>query len=521
MKEINNYSASPSTSTDIISTSTTTLSVLTIPPQILKPLKPYKPISTEQSVTAPPPPQQQQQLQEKIKINGPPPSLPAAESIFVKKEKPVESLNLSIESPNVKNHISVANDLSQTIKEEYTKSINNNYDRQKFVKMEFLPTPEKQNKVEKFEKTRDDVSRILSFADDNEKPLTNKSLLVVSQSPSLSESNAVTSNNHNVLLPVLPLAIQTTPASAIITNNTNDIISSKKIESRTNSSSSSHNSNSHRHSGDHKTSSSSSSHRSSRERSSSTSCSKCYRRSKIKKSNIGIQCKRQKCVDETTPQLNTVNESVSSTLPLPYNKLSLKHQSVSTPSLLHFDNLKYERFFHPEVHSNGGASVIHMYQDEIDELSKQELDELVDEFFKICFHEDENGYAYHVMGIVHDAARYLPDLLEHMAENYANLTVKSGVLGRNSDIETCTMQQYNEQVVKNYAQGTFRYGPLHQISLVGKVHEEVGGYFPDLLGRLEANPFLNKVEFIVVLLLYKFILLTNFFNRQCLGVNYQ
>lgn len=50
------------------------------------------------------------------------------------------------------------------------------------------------------------------------------------------------------------------------------------------------------------------------------------------------------------------------------------------------------------------------------------------------------------------------------------------------------------QVVKNYSHGTVRYGPLHQISLVGKVHEEVGGYFPDLLKRLEDNPFLNKVR---------------------------
>lgn len=49
-------------------------------------------------------------------------------------------------------------------------------------------------------------------------------------------------------------------------------------------------------------------------------------------------------------------------------------------------------------------------------------------------------------------------------------------------------------MVRNYSQGTFRYGPLHQISLVGKVHEEVGGYFPDLLGRIEENPFLKKVS---------------------------
>lgn len=66
-----------------------------------------------------------------------------------------------------------------------------------------------------------------------------------------------------------------------------------------------------------------------------------------------------------------------------------------------------------------------------------------------------------------------------MADNYPTLTVKNGVLGRSSDIETTTMVQYKDQVCKAYSNGTIRYGPLHQISLVGTVHEEVGGYFPD------------------------------------------
>lgn len=179
------------------------------------------------------------------------------------------------------------------------------------------------------------------------------------------------------------------------------------------------------------------------------------------------------------------------------------------------ENLKYGHYFQVEQYPNGGASVVHLYQHEIDTLPPHEMEELVDEFFSVCFAEDEQGYAHHVMGIVHDAARYIPDLLEHMAENYSTLTVKAGVLGRNSDIETCTMAQYNEQVndalhlligfntnlslsrlqvVRNYCQGTFRYGPLHQISLVGKVHEEVGGFFPDLLGRIEQNPFLRKAN---------------------------
>ncbi|KFB39734.1 hypothetical protein ZHAS_00007426 [Anopheles sinensis] len=226
--------------------------------------------------------------------------------------------------------------------------------------------------------------------------------------------------------------------------------------------------------------------------SSSRECSRCYKRSKIKRANIGIQCRRgggaaSTSSTSTSAALQEAQES------------SARIGSINRNSNCHLrlkllEGLKYGRFMRIEVHPNGGASVVHMYQDEIGVLSEIEMEELVQEFFQVVFAEDEEGFAHHVMGIVHDAAAYLPDLLEHMAENYANLTVKAGVLGRNSDIETCTMSQYNEQVVKNYSQGTVRYGPLHQISLVGKVHEEVGGYFPDLLKRLEDNPFLNKVK---------------------------
>lgn len=50
------------------------------------------------------------------------------------------------------------------------------------------------------------------------------------------------------------------------------------------------------------------------------------------------------------------------------------------------------------------------------------------------------------MGIVHDSASYLPDLLDHMADHYPTLTVKNGILGRSSDIETTNMAAYRDQV---------------------------------------------------------------------------
>lgn len=258
--------------------------------------------------------------------------------------------------------------------------------------------------------------------------------------------------------------------------------SSSSTKTSAHSSSSNHHKSSHSSSSHHK--SSSSTHKSSSHSSSyRKDCSRCYRRSKIKKATVGIQVSQPEESNVPKPPTRQLEFEAS-------HRVGVNRRAIKIGTNLSF--LKFGRFYHIEVHPNGGASIVHMYQDELDTLNQEDMNQLVEEFFELVFSEDENGYAFHVMGVVHDGARYLPDLLEHMAENYSNLTVKSGVIGRNNDIETCTMMQYYEQVLKNYEEGTVRHGPLHQISLVGKVHEEVGGYFPDLIGKLEKSPFLKK-----------------------------
>ncbi|XP_076236912.1 uncharacterized protein LOC143180816 isoform X2 [Calliopsis andreniformis] len=222
-------------------------------------------------------------------------------------------------------------------------------------------------------------------------------------------------------------------------------------------------------------------------------CSRCYKRSKIKRASIGVQCKRDRNVVSLSSKPVSHSFSKSTNENLRLNLQTKNYKMLNNPSFKSelLEGLKYKKFIHIETYPNGGATVVHMYQDEIDTLSHEQVEELAQEYFKVVFGEDENGNAHHVMGIVHNAAAYLPDLLDYMADNYPTLTVKNGVLGRSSDIETTTMVQYKDQVCKAYSNGTVRYGPLHQISLVGTVHEEVGGYFPDLLKKLEENPFLR------------------------------
>nr|XP_060488297.1 lysine-specific demethylase RSBN1L isoform X2 [Panthera onca] len=68
--------------------------------------------------------------------------------------------------------------------------------------------------------------------------------------------------------------------------------------------------------------------------------------------------------------------------------------------------------------------------------------------------------------------------------------MKMEILGK-KDIETTTMSNFHAQVKRTYSHGTYRAGPMRQISLVGAVDEEVGDYFPEFLDMLEDSPFLK------------------------------
>ncbi|KAK4311543.1 hypothetical protein Pmani_016959 [Petrolisthes manimaculis] len=247
-------------------------------------------------------------------------------------------------------------------------------------------------------------------------------------------------------------------------------------------------------------------------------CAKCYKRSKIKRYNIGVQCRRDKTDPRPPPSLQQSHSPATmaaTTTATPAGSSTTSQPSITIPCFPKIDycsphvslprppthgkpgleRYKYGRYMHVETYPNGDASVVHMYQDELDALSPEEQDQLAAEFLEVVFSEDEAGLAHHVCGVVHNAARYMPDLLDYMADRHPALFVKAGVIGhigRNSDLETYTMEKYKDEVYKTYCNGTFRTGPLHQVSVVGTVHEEVGGYFPHFLAMMEENPILRR-----------------------------
>uniref|UniRef100_H0W5D6 Round spermatid basic protein 1 like n=1 Tax=Cavia porcellus TaxID=10141 RepID=H0W5D6_CAVPO len=175
----------------------------------------------------------------------------------------------------------------------------------------------------------------------------------------------------------------------------------------------------------------------------------------------------------------------SSALPF----VSLKEPRVGE-TLRRLDALEFKQLIHVEQQPNGGAAVLHAYGGELARLAPPEMERFAEEFVGLAFSENESAAALYVMGIVHGAAAYLPDFLDYFSFNFPNSPVKMEILGK-KDIETTTMSNFHAQVKRTYSHGTYRAGPMRQISLVGAVDEEVGDYFPEFLDMLEESPFLK------------------------------
>ena len=135
----------------------------------------------------------------------------------------------------------------------------------------------------------------------------------------------------------------------------------------------------------------------------------------------------------------------------------------------------FQSLIHTEEHPNGGASLIRTYYNEFLRLSHENAHLFVNYFFNLVYGE-MNQRAKYSIGVLHDGARYLPDLVEYFSLTYPKMTVKTSNIINSKEVLTTTMGEYRNRMVQTYCNGTFRYGPLMSISLVGKVtgKEECG-----------------------------------------------
>lgn len=108
-------------------------------------------------------------------------------------------------------------------------------------------------------------------------------------------------------------------------------------------------------------------------------CTRCYERRKIKRASIGVQCRRDRVPSQPkTPQKSTIDN-----MRLNLQMKNVKTLDKMTTKCQTLQSLKYKDFIHIETYPNGGATVVHMYQDEIDSLNSEQMEELVQEYFKV------------------------------------------------------------------------------------------------------------------------------------------
>ncbi|XP_028263210.1 round spermatid basic protein 1-like [Parambassis ranga] len=195
----------------------------------------------------------------------------------------------------------------------------------------------------------------------------------------------------------------------------------------------------------------------------------------------------------TTPQHHhdpAVTAATSTSMSVVRDRLGYSSPHLCTPAP-GLPGMEFGHLIHIEQQANGGASVVHAYNEQLSCLSPAEMQRFAQEFVSLSFSEDEAPAACFVMGIIHGAASYLPDFLDYFSYKFPNAPVKMEVLGK-KDIETTTMVNFHSQVKRTYSQGTYRAGAMRQVSLVGAVDEEVGDYFPEFISMLEESPFLER-----------------------------
>lgn len=166
--------------------------------------------------------------------------------------------------------------------------------------------------------------------------------------------------------------------------------------------------------------------------------------------------------------------------------------SLANPlhSLAGIRDYKYAHMLYLELYANGGGKVLHAWQEDVDKLSEKESWIFAEEFLKEAFIEVD-GLAMYCAAIVHNAAKGLPDFLEYLGDEHPNLPVKHGIIGHPRELETTTMTVYRDKVRDHFCAGTFRFGHLDNLSLVGTASEEAGGFFPDILDMLDEIPILS------------------------------
>ncbi|CAD5226362.1 unnamed protein product [Bursaphelenchus xylophilus] len=154
---------------------------------------------------------------------------------------------------------------------------------------------------------------------------------------------------------------------------------------------------------------------------------------------------------------------------------------------------KFRKYVHIDIHPNGGASVLRADWRKIKlHFDKAERAQFSQEFINLGLAEINETPVF-VICILEHAAEYMGNILDILNEKHTHLPVKVGSLVNKQIVETMHVGEYYKHVMESCRQGTFRYGPLNALSLVGTKQEECGDYFKDIIAMLEHSPVLKSL----------------------------
>lgn len=124
----------------------------------------------------------------------------------------------------------------------------------------------------------------------------------------------------------------------------------------------------------------------SRSHSSRHSCQQCKRRAKVKRCSIGVQCRRERAPPLWGPRAHSLQLKE-----LKYHRCEQRREltPVTSGSTVHSIDANCYIFFRlmrVETHPNGGASVVYLYQHDVDMLSAIQQEELAKEFLKVFYY---------------------------------------------------------------------------------------------------------------------------------------
>uniref|UniRef100_A0A0N5C6L5 JmjC domain-containing protein n=1 Tax=Strongyloides papillosus TaxID=174720 RepID=A0A0N5C6L5_STREA len=145
---------------------------------------------------------------------------------------------------------------------------------------------------------------------------------------------------------------------------------------------------------------------------------------------------------------------------------------------------KFTKFIKFDIDPNGQGEFLRVnWKDVINVLTLEEQKRFVDQFIRLAYWE-VNENAVFVCAIIENGASDIEDMFNWLMKDFPNIPVRCGSLTSKVHTKVTKYKDYYEKVIENYSNGTFRYGGLEALSIVGKKKEEYGGVFEEYLDQL-------------------------------------